>query len=186
MLDSSGSLGTEGYRLEKAFLNDFTNLFTVGATRTRVSTVLFSRDSSIAFDLDDHLTNTGVVNAISALPYLSSFTNIVQALRDSATLFSQFAPRPGIPRVAVLLTDGKNNRGTEAELFAAADALRASGIYVFAVGVTADASIPDLNRIVGGDTSRVFAVDDFTDLTKVVDQLAETICRKIKEQGATP
>jgi hypothetical protein len=69
IMDSSGSVGTANYQLEKQFVIDMVNSFTVSQTQTRVAVVDFSSTvHSYSFLLNAYNNNAGVVSAVTAFP----------------------------------------------------------------------------------------------------------------------
>ena len=93
--------------------------------------------------------------------------------------FSSFLPqgmRPdqGIPRVAVLLTDGYSNGRAVA---GPASQLRNIGVNIFCIGVGSYVNPSELNTIASDpDITHVFRMNSFNDLAGWVDKLSAVSC----------
>ena len=97
----------------------------------------YSSSVKIEFNLGDHSTKADVLQAIDNIAYTSGGTRTSLALRTVRTemLVESAGMRPvseGIPRVAIVVTDGAANPGYEP----AAEALKlhANDVNVFAIG----------------------------------------------------
>ena len=79
----------------------------------------------------------------------------------------------GIPRIAVLLTDGRSNLYSITEF---ATNLRRSGVLVYTVGI-GNIYLPELRFIASDpDPLHVFLLDSFNDAASFVDFLSFTTC----------
>ena len=179
ILDQSGSVGRSNHRLALQFISNVHNFFEIGLERTRVGMVTYSTRSRIAFDLDDLTTRTSLQRVVSRISYPGGYTRTAQALRDTRTLFNEsigWGVRPsseGIPRVAVLITDGKSNLeplDDEPQL------LKDSGVVVYSVGI-ANFDLDELLEISSDpDELYVYLLGRYTDAASFVDLLGATLC----------
>ena len=95
-----------------------------------------------------------------AIPHEGGETNTGAALRIARQLVfnEDNGDRSGTADIVVLVTDGKENRGFDAEV--EAEALKRAGVAIFAVGVTADIDLVQLQTIASDpDDMHVFTVD---------------------------
>ena len=85
--------------------------------------------------------------------------------------------RPGVSKLAVVLTDGKQTTGTNAlELEQAFETSRKAGIRMFPVGVTENMKVEEWSKLVQRKQD-LLQVNNFEDLTLKVHEVAASICR---------
>lgn len=99
----------------------------------QVGLVAYSTEASIEFDLDDFQSEEGVIAALRDVQYTKGWTATALALLLTRHMLDPnrgYGARPfsdGIPKVAVLLTDGRSNQLPITER---ANALRDFGVQV--------------------------------------------------------
>ena len=181
LLDESGSVGPTNHRLALDFMQAVVNFFDVEANRTRVGVISFSTGARAEFWLGEHLTNQAVDTAIGALPYRGGWTQTAIALYLARLVFLDHnlhisGARPvtaGIPRVVVLITDGRSNHFY---LDPHATNLKATGVTVYSVGI-GDYDIDELTYISSDpDEDHVFLLQSYTDAASFVQLLSGTTC----------
>ena len=142
VLDSSGSVGELNFTVEKQFAINITSVFNIGPEATRVGGVAFSGATYFTLVLDSLLSSQAVRDGLTDIPY-NDFpgpsTNTSGALRTvRETLFAKEGgarpPRLAVPRVVIVITDGRSNVDRDLTLPSAA-ALHQDGVTVFAVGI---------------------------------------------------
>ena len=80
-----------------------------------------------------------------------------------------------VPKIAILVTDGKAYRPTET--YASAQHAKDSGINLFAVGIGSDINLQELETISSSpSSSHVFLVSEFNKLLSIVSSVAEGTC----------
>ena len=179
MLDQSGSVGRDNHNIAIQFIVNTVSFFTIGRQTTRVGLVAFSTNSHIEFNLNAHRSLSSLTTAINAVSYRGGYTATAFALNDTRKLLNpsnNFGARPnsqGVPKIAVLITDGRSNRGS---LRYAAPALKAAGVQVYAVGI-ANYDLSELRLISSDpDNEHVFLLNSFNDAAGFVDFLSVTTC----------
>jgi Mg-chelatase subunit ChlD len=143
-----------------------------------VGVVVFSDRAWILADLTGD--RAPVVAALEDLPH-SEGTRIGAGLRLAHEMLAQ-AGRDGSPgdgdpprqRALLLLTDGIPSRSGEADVLAAARAVRSAGIQLFAVGLGADVRA-DLLTEVAGEPARYHPAPEAEDLERIYRHLARVI-----------
>ncbi|TNM93158.1 hypothetical protein fugu_018560, partial [Takifugu bimaculatus] len=84
--------------------------------------------------------------------------------------------RPGVPKIGILLTDGKS----QDDVTLPAQSLRDAGVEVFAIGVK-NADESELNAIASSsEDTHVYNVQDFNVMADIVDLLTRTICERME------
>jgi len=185
LLDESGSVGFTNHRLALGFMQAVVNFFDVEANRTRVGVISFSTGARAEFWFGEHLTNQAVDTAIGALPYRGGWTHTAVALWAARLAFLDIhnvinirisGARPvsaGIPRVVVLITDGRSNHYP---LDPPATDLKAAGVTVYSVGI-GNYDINELTYISSDpDENHVFLLRSYTDAASFVQLLSGTTC----------
>ena len=158
VLDSSGSVGFSNFQITKQFVENVTNTFAVGAQETRVGAIAFSGFANISFQLNNTFANRSeLVQAIRDIVYFdipgngNPSTNTADALRTLRlnVLTTEAGARPpvlAIPRVAIVITDGRSNVNS-GQTIPEAENVRGDGIIVFAVGIGRWINMAELNAM---------------------------------------
>ncbi|XP_031561240.1 protein dachsous-like [Actinia tenebrosa] len=182
ILDTSGSVGSYNFGKIKTFVKNIIDFFNIGTTGTHVAVVTYSSWPVVEFNLKAHYSKTSLKNAVGEIEYRAGWTYTGDALEMTRTdIFNTvdgMRPDKGIPKVAVLLTDGYSNGwGVKT----AANALKNQGVNLFCIGV-GNYNERELNDIATDpDSTHVFTLDNFNDLSSWVDKLSSVSC----DEGAT-
>eukprot|EP00752_Nemacystus_decipiens_P002185 g2080.t1 len=172
--DSSGSVSDDELDLEKDFAKsavasfEARNLFVNGGTASYASFATSvseggTFDSSAEFNefVDNDPRESG------------SSTNIEAGLSKGRELLN--ADPSATASFLILITDGDWNTGADPQI--EADAARAEGTVVYAVGVGV---VPEETLLsIGGDPANVFDVSDFTELDSALDEIISTTAGSI-------
>ena len=112
--------------------------FNVGSGKTRFGFVTFSNWAENIFYLDSYDNIEDMKNAIVAISYVGGSTNTYAGLREmhNTQFVESKGDRPGIPNIAILITDGASNIESE-QTIPEAEAAREDGILIFSIGVNA-------------------------------------------------
>ena len=188
-LDSSGSIGKDGWRKMRDFVKDFIGKLTVDSDHVRVSVVSFGNEATLHFGLADHATLEETQAAVEAVPWKDQWTNTAEALRVMTN--EVFQPdngdRSDAPNVCIVITDGPSNKDRERTVTDAV-AARDAGIAIFAVGVGAEVDQEELVAITGS-SDRVTYLWDFQELSSesTIDAMVKKTCgRFISRTAVTP
>ena len=113
VLDSSGSVGSTNFQNVKNFVSNLVSQLEIGPDNTQVGVINFATSVRIEFHLNRYQDSSSLLQAIANIPYTGGNTNTGTAL---TTLLSEFSTvngvRPlqeGIPRVAIVVTDGQSS-----------------------------------------------------------------------------
>ena len=179
ILDQSGSVGSEDHDLAIKFIVNVIQFFSIGLDATRVGIVAYSNLSHIEFDLDHHTSADLLTNAIKQIHYRGGQTSTALALNDTAILLepsNNRGARPaseGIPKIAILITDGKSN---EYNLTYAVPNIKSLGVQVYTIGI----SNPDVSELKfissDPDEKHVFLLKSYNDAAGFVDFLSVQTC----------
>ncbi|KAK7493781.1 hypothetical protein BaRGS_00014922 [Batillaria attramentaria] len=180
MLDSSGSVGSSNFRLVTSFVNSMVKDWDVSSDNIRIGVEKFDSRPYTEFHLNRHPDKQSTLNAVNHIAYHGGGTNTGDALTYMKnTMFTAAnGDRPGVPNIAIIITDGKSNNPAKTQQQAAA--LRADGVEVFSIGVGNGISRPELNVMATDpDSSHVYTVDDFSKLASIKSAFQQQTCGSI-------
>ncbi|XP_041661141.1 collagen alpha-1(XII) chain isoform X2 [Cheilinus undulatus] len=180
LVDGSYSIGLANFAKVRAFLEVLVNSFDIGSDKVQISLVQYSRDPHTEFYLDTHHDLNAVVKAVRTFPYRGGSTNTGRAMtyvRDKIFQAARGA-RPNVPRVTILITDGKSSDAFQDP----ANKLRRADVEIFAVGVK-DAVRSELEAIANTPVeTHVYTVEDFDAFEKISKELTQSICLRIEQE----
>ena len=179
VLDSSGSITGPRFGRVKQMVVDIVNELDVGLNGTRIGLIYWSNNAFVAFYMNDYgQVKQDVVEAIYRVPYLGNWTNAQDALR--LVYEHAFQPRhgnrPGVPNVAIFVSDGNSNVYAELTPVQAA-VCRASGIRMVAVGIGDFVNVVELSMIASRPLDANLVVHPtFDQLENVTASVLATTC----------
>lgn len=180
LVDGSYSIGLANFAKVRSFLEVLVNSFDIGPNKVQISLVQYSRDPHTEFALNKHHDLSAVVKAIRTFPYRGGSTNTGKAMtyvREKIFVSSRGA-RESVPRVMVLITDGKSSDSFKDP----ATNLRNVDVEIFAVGVK-DAVRSELEAIANLPAeNHVFEVEDFDAFERISKELTQSICLRIEQE----
>ena len=159
----------------KNFMKNFISNFDIGEDRTRVGIIRYSSSASIILSLGSINNKNGLNTFIDNIVYTGGGTSTHSALNLLSTAFSTSRTDQGIPRVAIVFTDGGSNYPTLTAQ--AAQSVHATGIIVYSIGIGSGVNINELNTI-ASSFSNVFLISSFSagDFAKILLPLRTTAC----------
>lgn len=177
VIDSSRSVRPEDYEKVKTFIRDMLQFLDVGENRTRVGLLQYGSLIQNEFFLKDFVRKEDVQRAVAQMEHLASGTMTglaLQFLRQEAFSVSNGARSVelGVPRVAVVVTDGRPQDQVEEDAALA----RQAGIEIFAVGVgRVDMA---MLRTIGSEphSEHVFLVAKFSEIDTLLSVFNSTLC----------
>lgn len=177
--DQSGSVGFYNHLKSLQFMIDVIDFFNVAPNATQVGLITYSTFAHVRFDLDDISSKQEMQNLISHISYPGGYTATALGLFQAGVILNPNeyrGARPlsdGVPRIAVLITDGQSNLIPIDEV---AISLQNFGVQVFTVGI-GNIYLPELKFIATDpDPLHVFLLDSFNDAQGFVDFLSFTTC----------
>uniref|UniRef100_H2MS91 Collagen alpha-1(XII) chain n=1 Tax=Oryzias latipes TaxID=8090 RepID=H2MS91_ORYLA len=180
LVDGSYSIGPANFVKVRAFLETLVSTFDVGPGKVQISLVQYSRDPHTEFFLNTHKDLESVLKAVRTFPYRGGSTNTGKAMTyvRQKIFQSSRGARENVPRVTILITDGKSSDAFKD----AAAKLRNADVEVFAVGIK-DAVRSELEAIANSPAeSHVYTVEDFDSFQRISKQLAQSICLRIEAE----
>ena len=175
IVDSSGSIGSKNYLKEKHFIKQLARSFGVAPGQSRAALVLYSNSASVKAGFDQYPTLEEFHKSVDDLPYEEGSTRIDLALeKANQEVFPQ--ARKGVPKIAILITDGKQTKTADSKgLEEASEPLRKAGVRVLAVGVGLGVDINELRSVTESDDDVVLAPNS-SDLLLQIGNLTSRAC----------
>jgi hypothetical protein len=177
VLDSSRSVGHEGWDQLTSFASSLVSHLTVDETRTQVAIVVYDDDAVIPFNFGKHLSKIEVQTSISNLKFRHGHhTNLNGALYLlwSDVYAADNGARPGSTRVAVIFTDGDDNIDAHLTL-SNASRCKEEQITLIAIGVSNLVNEGRLYHIASVGDGNVFNVSDFNRLADIMEALTDRL-----------
>ena len=159
VLDASGSIGSSNFVRMKDFVKSVVSNFEIGADKTRVGVIRYATSASIVIPLGSTDDSLLLNNSITNIIYTSGGTATHLALNLLDIAFSNARTSEGVPRVAVVFTDGQSN--SPSLTIQAAQAVHSTGIVVYSFGIGNNVDNDELNAI-ASSSSNVFVISDFS------------------------
>ncbi|XP_037644766.1 collagen, type XXVIII, alpha 2a [Sebastes umbrosus] len=188
VIDSSESVGPENFEIIKDFVTRLVDRTTVGRNATRIGLVLYSLDVHLEFNLARYISKQDVKQAIRKIPYMGEGTYTGTAIRK-ATQEAFFSARPGVRKVAIVITDGQTDKRESVKLDIAVREAHAANIEMYALGIVNSSDptqaefLRELNLIASDpDSEHMYLIDDFNTLPALESQLVSQFCED--ENGA--
>ncbi|XP_047460147.1 collagen, type XXVIII, alpha 1a [Mugil cephalus] len=183
VIDSSESVGPENFEVVKDFVNSLIDRLTVGQDASRIGVVLYSHVDMVVVSLQQHSSQDDIKAAIRRMPYLGEGTFTGSAIHRSNQIFQ--ASRPGVRKVAVVVTDGQADPRDVMQFEETATEAHAEGIEMFVVGVLNKTNPlyeefkAEMNVIASDpDEEHVYLIDDFRTLASLEGHLLSRICEQ--------
>lgn len=156
------------------------DFFNISRDDTQVALVRFATKVNFLFPFTFYRSRSSLRNAVSRVDYTGGYTATGPALDIAHNyVFSRYyGARPssdGVPRVLVLMTDGKSNVGVSPEIPAAA--LKASGVSIFVIGVGSNLDEGELRDIASTPLSdHLYRLRNFNDYAALVNRMRSVSC----------
>lgn len=135
VLDSSTSVGKDNWQLQLDFVKNILSSLSIGLDKNRVGFVTFNTAAKVVFGLSKFKNAVDVTDAVKKTKFTEGVTATGDALKLARTQVLAEA-RPGVPKVLLLVTDGKTNLGVNP--ITEADKLKKQGVKLITVGITDD------------------------------------------------
>ena len=158
--------------------------FGISPTGSRAGIVLYSTKASVKAHFGQYPTIEEFNNSVESLPHERGSTYIDKALEVAALQLFPRA-RKDVPRIAMLLTDGKQTDpdGT-VNLRVASAPLRRQGVRLIAFGVGKNINVRELRLAVERDED-VIRVMKFDDLINKVRNYSKNLCEAAGKENET-
>ncbi|XP_078377620.1 SCO-spondin-like [Oculina patagonica] len=181
LVDASESMTKKDFENEKEVIKKIAATFDVGQTKSHLGLISFSTDAHIRVKFGDHLDLHSFQDAVDKIPFAAGGTRFDKAFGVAANgLFSASGGvRPDIPKVLIILTDGKQSADYDAvPIERSVLPLRHLGVRIFALAIGSQVDMSELRQIVN-DPKDIHAVKDFDELLNNVKEVGNKTCEII-------
>ena len=178
LMDASGSIGEANYKLEKNFVKEVVYAFGVSEAGSHAGIITYSDDAELNINFEKYKSLDSFNQAVDSLPYSKGRTRIDKALDlASNQLFTvQEGMRPNVPKIAIVMTDGKQTAASDAVALEKAVApLHALGVQVFAIGIGTEVDQNELALMVKRPED--VRMSTFEGLQAVVADISLSTCK---------
>lgn len=135
VLDSSTTVGPDNWKHQIAFLQNLIKPFDVSSSGTRVGVILFNTEVKYPIKLSKTRSKSITSNAIGRLRFTEGLTFMGEALEKAGKVMAT-ETRKGVPKIVILVTDGKANG--EVSTSEEAAKLKKAGVTIITVGITSE------------------------------------------------
>ena len=174
IVDSSSEVSRENYIKEKGFVKSLAQTLGLAPGKTRGSVVIYSSVASLLIRLNEYSNSTGFDKAVDDLPYLGSLRRMDLGLQEGTAALKN--ARPGVPKVVVLLTAGRQSLSRDS-LPQSVKPLKDLGANIFVVAIGSQPDDQELRPIVK-EPEDVLKVSTFEDLASQMRPVARHIVNK--------
>ena len=177
VLDASTSVTAPNFELMKDFVKDFLFIADIDNGNVRVGIIIYSTEDYLQFHLNEYQDKLALFTAIDDIPYRYGSTNTADALNTMRTQMYTEAngDRPGVPNVAIVITDGVSNINSRRTIPEAEQA-RAEGIHIYAIGI----GLTDTTELEGIASKPIdenlFSVKEFSELRNLRSKVFSALC----------
>ncbi|KAL3870307.1 hypothetical protein ACJMK2_038383 [Sinanodonta woodiana] len=176
LLACSSSIDGVTFKDQLHLVRDTVKSLDIAPDRIRVGMIPYSEDIIHSFDLKAFKKKEDMLRAIEKMEVRPGLTRIDLALRMVLDIFKD--SRPGVQKIAIVVTDGISSDAERTKL--EARALHESGIRVFAIGVGAATNETELSAI-ATSTDHVFYAYDVKSFVQIQKEIKKTFCLDAEE-----
>ena len=174
ILDGSSSISSSSWSQLVSACTTLVSELGVSSAGAHVGVVQFSSSSSTKLELPLTGDEPTALAKIKALIQAGGSTDTAAGLELTETELAKRG-RSDVVRVAILITDGESNAGSNP--VAVADRMKQNQTSLFGIGVGSGADIKQIAQIASAPSSEfVFEVKDFFDLANIIASLVSKTC----------
>lgn len=167
VIDSSESVGTVNFMIIKNFVNTLIDQVSLDLTTVRIGIINYSHKVENVAHLTQFSSKDDFKLAVDNMQYLGEGTYTATALHEANRMFQ--AARPGVKKVALVITDGQTDSRDEKNLTEVVKNARDANVEIFVVGVVKK-NDPNFHmfyqemNLIATDSGHVYQFDDFVAL----------------------
>lgn len=169
MVDSSESVGLQNFQIIKNFVTTLTDQVALDVATARIGIINYSHKVEKVADLTEFSSKDSFKLAVDNMQYLGEGTYTATALHAANRIFE--AARPGVKKVALVITDGQTDTRDKKNLTEVVQKARDINVEIFVIGVVKkndpnfEMFRKEMNLIATDpDSEHVYQFDDFITL----------------------
>ncbi|XP_047238857.1 cartilage matrix protein isoform X1 [Girardinichthys multiradiatus] len=172
VIDGSKSVRPENFELVKKWINQIIDKLDVSDSKTHVGLVQYSSTVKTEFMLGRYNNKKDLKEAVKKMDYMGGGTMTGMALDQTVKSVFARGARPGVQKVAIVLTDGRS----QDYIGEAAKKAKDYGLKMYAVGV-GNALESELKQIASEPIAEhYFYTADFKAMSQIAKKLQINIC----------
>lgn len=169
VIDSSESVGPDNFGIIKTFVTTVIDRITINEAAARVAIINFSHKVEVVSTLQQYTNKDHLKIAANDMQYLGEGTFTATAINKAIEIFH--AARPGVRRVAIVITDGQADDRDNIRLDDVVRKANNINIEIFVIGVVQrnDTYFEDFRKemdliATDPDSEHVYQINDFITL----------------------
>lgn len=177
-MDASESMTEEDFEKQKQFVIKVAESFHMAPKTTQFALVTYSSTANLHIRFRDRLNQDTFNKIVQQLPFAAGGTRFDKALKLAAedVFTAEGGARPGVPKVMIILTDGRQSHDYDViPLQEAVVPLHRLSVQVHAVAIGSQVNRVELRKLVQKEED-IFSIKDFTNLVDKSRQLASKTC----------
>uniref|UniRef100_K9J3K5 Collagen alpha-1(XXVIII) chain n=1 Tax=Desmodus rotundus TaxID=9430 RepID=K9J3K5_DESRO len=173
VIDSSESVGTDNFLIIKNFVKTLIDQVTLDLATARVGIINYSHKVERVAHLTQFSSKDDFKLAVDNMQYLGEGTYTATALHAANQMFE--AAKPGVKKVALVITDGQTDSRDKKNLTEVVKSARDANVEIFVIGVVKkndpnfDMFYQEMN-LIATDSGHVYQFDDFIALQDTLKQ----------------
>ncbi|NXD06546.1 COSA1 protein, partial [Nothocercus nigrocapillus] len=186
VIDSSESVGPDNFNIVKTFMKTVIDKAVAYHVATRIGIINFSHKVELVSSLKQYTNKENLKSAVDKMPYLGEGTYTASAIQEAIRLFE--TARPGVRKVAVVITDGQADTRDTVQLDTVVREAHATNIEIFVIGIAQStephysAFLKEMQLIASDpDAEHLYSIDDFVTLPELENKLVTRICKNESE-----
>lgn len=174
-------MGPAGFNKQREFVASVSSSFSVGSPSTHVGIITYGGFAMVRFRFNELKSMDEITRAVTTIPYTRGQSRIDDALKQATNdLYTvSGGARWGLPKIAIILSDGLQVRNPDVELRQASEALRRAGVKIIAVGIGNDRDSDNLRLLVNSN-NHVVIVRDYDELLRRANEIALLTCNGVR------
>lgn len=178
LMDASESMTEDDFEKQKHFVIKVAESFYMSPETTQFALVTYSSTAKLHIRFRDHLNQDSFKTVVQQVPFAAGGTRLDKVLKLTAdrVFTAQNGARAGVPKVIIILTDGRQSHESNAlPIQEAVVPLRQLSVKIHAVALGNQVNRLELRKLVAKDED-IFNIRDFDNLVNKSRQLATKTC----------
>jgi len=178
-VDASTSIGTKNFKLIKSFILKLTQHYSVTKDSVHFGEIIFARKPYPFFKVSDetYWDQAALETKISQTYYFKGKTSTGMMLQMAdKDYFCSTCSRAGVPKVLIVITDGKSTDEDEKLLPKMIKTLKENRVTIISVGIGNSIDEEELN-LMAKNEDHVILVKDFKYLVETMNKILDLSCQ---------
>lgn len=176
LVDSSSSVMSIDFRLEKKFVKAMARALNVSPDKSKGAVVMYGSKQDIVLSLEDFTDINDFKLAVDAANYIDGPRRMDLALEAAVTVMNR--ARENVPKIVVLLTAGRQSLASSPDVLSTSvKPLRDLGVHTFVVSIGSEPDNQQLDSVVENQLD-IFDVPSFKALLPQMIPISKTVAER--------